>query len=258
MARKRREPATVNRGFELIPRQQATAEERAAGEPPSLVGARYVETANDALVEPPIMRGIFTAIEQENLNGNATVEAIFEILREYCVERCAEKNAITIDDVNRYCHHFLNSAGKLLEIISDNSATAVHARQMISDTVLFDLSAINWDDFYPMVSLAVAKSSARVKAWEVQLGAISSPRSSAWMTFVWRCADLFERAGARPTAAKSSQAKNPKPSAFVAFIHTLMGTAIPPSYREHMHSQAAMADAVSEILRARRSQNPKG
>ena len=257
MARKRREPATVNRGLILIPRRQATAEERAAGIPPSLVGARHVETANDALVEPPIMEGILTTIEQENLSGNATVEALFDIVGEYCIERCAEQNAVTIDDVNRYCKKFLGVAEELLEIISDNSTAAIHARKLISETVLFDVSAINWDDFYPMVSLAVAKSSARVRAGEVDLAAVSSPSSSAWVTLISRCADLFVTAGRRPTAAKSSNANNPRPSAFVAFVHTLMGTAVPPSYREHMQSHAAMADAVSEILRAWRIQNPK-
>jgi hypothetical protein len=59
---------------------------------------------------------------------------------------------------------------------------------------------------------------------------------------------IFETGGAPATAAKSSRAKNPRPSAFVLFVWTFMHT-LPREIREHVHSVSAMEKAVSAELK---------
>jgi hypothetical protein len=73
-----------------------------------------------------------------------------------------------------------------------------------------------------------------------------------WNGFIDVLALVFEQAGLRPTAAKSSRAKNPKPSPFVAFVWEVVNT-LPPEIREHVHSREAMAKAVANALALRRS-----
>jgi hypothetical protein len=58
---------------------------------------------------------------------------------------------------------------------------------------------------------------------------------------------VFEEAGWKIAAAKSSRAKNPKPSAFVRFMCEVM-VSLHPKVREHSQSQTAMAKAVSQII----------
>jgi hypothetical protein len=59
---------------------------------------------------------------------------------------------------------------------------------------------------------------------------------------------VFETEGAIATAAKSSRAKSPKPSAFVLFVWSLMQT-LPESIREHVHSMPAMEKPISTKLK---------
>ena len=59
---------------------------------------------------------------------------------------------------------------------------------------------------------------------------------------------VFETEGAIATAAKSSRAKSPKPSAFVLFVWSLMQT-LPESIREHVHSMPAMEEPISTKLK---------
>jgi hypothetical protein len=75
-------------------------------------------------------------------------------------------------------------------------------------------------------------------------------------------ADLFERKSAKPTAAKTSSAANPKPSPFVAFVVTVMTCAVPSKLREHLGSggaggaagsQSAMTIAIAKVLARRRA-----
>jgi hypothetical protein len=75
-------------------------------------------------------------------------------------------------------------------------------------------------------------------------------------------ADLFERKGERPTAAKSSSAGNPKLSPFVALVVTVMLYAVPSKLREHLGSggtggaagsESAMTAAIAKVLARRRA-----
>jgi hypothetical protein len=74
-----------------------------------------------------------------------------------------------------------------------------------------------------------------------------------WDGFVDLLASVFEANGLKPTAAKSSRAKEPKPSPFVAFVWAVVAT-IPPEFRTHVQSEEAMAKAVADSLAFRRSQ----
>jgi hypothetical protein len=79
-------------------------------------------------------------------------------------------------------------------------------------------------------------------------------------------ADLFERKGGKPTAAKTSSAANPKPSPFVALVVTVMKCAVPSKVREHLGSgsaggaagsESAMAFAIAKVLARRRADRKK-
>lgn len=253
MARKRLIPATVSRSYILLPLRQPTAEELGAGTPPSLAGAWRIETANGVLVEPPNTNVIERAIKQSNFNKNDLFEKLSTIVINYCIDRCAENNAITLNDTYDYCQDIHNAFKNMLSLLNKNSASAVHARQLISETVLYEKSRINWDAFYPIVSLATAKSSKLLLDRAAVISAASPPEGTAWLRLVCQCADFFVIAGANPTASKSSRAKNPRPSRFVAFIHTLMSEAVPPPYREYIHSVDGLTKEISTALRVWRS-----
>jgi hypothetical protein len=68
---------------------------------------------------------------------------------------------------------------------------------------------------------------------------------------VGRLARVFDHAGWKVSAAKTSRAKSPRASDFVRFVLAVMAC-VDPSIREHSHSEAAMAKALSPILTARR------
>jgi hypothetical protein len=77
--------------------------------------------------------------------------------------------------------------------------------------------------------------------------------TSPWIELVSELADLFEATGLRTTAAKTSNAADPKPSKFVAFVWTVMTTAVPESLREHVSgTQSSMAGEINEVLAKRR------
>jgi hypothetical protein len=78
-----------------------------------------------------------------------------------------------------------------------------------------------------------------------------------WHGFVNLLASVFENHSLKPTAAKTSRARNPKPSPFVKFVWSIMKT-IQPDFREHMHSCDAMADAVATSLAVRRPPKLRG
>ena len=78
-----------------------------------------------------------------------------------------------------------------------------------------------------------------------------------WHGVINLLASIFEGHGVRPTAAKSSRAKNPELSLFVRFIWTVMET-LPAEIREHVQSPVAMAKAVANSLAFRRSHNSAG
>jgi hypothetical protein len=74
-----------------------------------------------------------------------------------------------------------------------------------------------------------------------------------WIGLVNELADLFEAVGLRTTAAKTSNAADPKPSSFVEFVWTVMTTAVPESLREHVSgTQSSMAGEINEVLAKRR------
>jgi hypothetical protein len=73
-----------------------------------------------------------------------------------------------------------------------------------------------------------------------------------WDMFVDSLAFVFEDHGVKPTAAKSSNARSPKLSSFVAFMWAVVET-LP--LRAHTHSQQAMAKAVAKSLKFQRSQS---
>jgi hypothetical protein len=75
-----------------------------------------------------------------------------------------------------------------------------------------------------------------------------------WDMFVHSLASVIEGHGVKPTAAKSSNAKNPKLSPFVAFMWAIIGT-LPLDLRAHTHSQQAMAKAVAKSLKFYRSRS---
>lgn len=75
-----------------------------------------------------------------------------------------------------------------------------------------------------------------------------------WNMFVHLLASVIEGHGVKPTAAKSSKARNPKPSPFVAFMWTIIGT-LPLDLRAHTHSHQAMANAVAKSQKFYRSQS---
>jgi hypothetical protein len=77
--------------------------------------------------------------------------------------------------------------------------------------------------------------------------------TSPWIDLVNELADLFEAIGLRTTAAKTSNAADPKPSKFVAFVWTVMKTAVPKFLREHVSgTQSSMASEINEVLAKRR------
>jgi hypothetical protein len=75
---------------------------------------------------------------------------------------------------------------------------------------------------------------------------------NVWNIFIDRLASAFEESGGIATAAKSSQARNPRPSAFVQFVRDILKT-LPDEFQIYMHSPGATAKAVSSALAARRS-----
>jgi hypothetical protein len=75
-----------------------------------------------------------------------------------------------------------------------------------------------------------------------------------WVDLINRLADLFEAIGLRPTAAKTSNAADPRPSNFVAFVRTVMTMAVPELLREHVSgTQSTMAGEINEVLAKRQS-----
>jgi hypothetical protein len=79
-----------------------------------------------------------------------------------------------------------------------------------------------------------------------------NPWQYDWDMFVDSLASVFEDHGVKPTAAKSSNARSPKLSPFVAFMWTVVETLPFPT---HTHSQQAMAEAVAKSLNFRRLQS---
>jgi hypothetical protein len=78
--------------------------------------------------------------------------------------------------------------------------------------------------------------------------------SGPWIDLINRLADLFEAIGLRPTAAKTSNAVEPRPSNFVVFVWTVMRMAVPESLREHVSgTQSSMAARINEVLAKRRN-----
>jgi hypothetical protein len=75
-----------------------------------------------------------------------------------------------------------------------------------------------------------------------------------WDMFVDSLAFVFEDHGVKPTAAKSSNARSPKLSPFVAFMWAIIET-LPLDLRAHAHSQQGMANAVAKSLKFQRSQS---
>ena len=79
-----------------------------------------------------------------------------------------------------------------------------------------------------------------------------------WIDLVNGLADLFEAIGLRPTAAKTSNAADPKPSKFIVFVWTVMTTAVPELLREHVSgTQSSMAGEINEVLAKRRKSRGK-
>jgi len=78
-----------------------------------------------------------------------------------------------------------------------------------------------------------------------------------WPVFIDILASIFDDHKVRPTAAKSSRAKNPIPSPFVRFVWRVMES-LPPEWRMHMHSWEGMAKAISHSLALRTSRQPRG
>jgi hypothetical protein len=76
--------------------------------------------------------------------------------------------------------------------------------------------------------------------------------ASDWDGFIHLLASVFEHHDLKVTAAKSSQARNPRVSPFVKFAWAIMKT-IPEDCRAHTHSVEAMSKAVANSLAVRRS-----
>jgi hypothetical protein len=82
---------------------------------------------------------------------------------------------------------------------------------------------------------------------------------SPWDRLVDTLAAIFRHNNVPTTSARSSRAKNPKPSRFVTFIRAVMDT-LPSEISEHTHSWRATAEAtaksLSKIKRAQKQANP--
>lgn len=78
-----------------------------------------------------------------------------------------------------------------------------------------------------------------------------------WHVFVSFLATIFENHSVKPTAAKSSRARNPEPSPFVRFVWNIMHT-LPREAREHVQSLEAMADAIANSLAFSRKETLRG
>jgi hypothetical protein len=74
-----------------------------------------------------------------------------------------------------------------------------------------------------------------------------------WIDLVNALADLFEASGLKCTATKTSRARDPQTSQFVAFVWTVMTTAVPKSLREYVSgTQSSMAGEINKVLAKRR------
>ncbi|HEV2557221.1 MAG TPA: hypothetical protein VGU45_01210 [Microvirga sp.] len=89
------------------------------------------------------------------------------------------------------------------------------------------------------------------KEHATKAGLQSEKQNDDFNQLVGTLAGVFRNAGWKVSAAKSSRAKNPRPSEFVLFVHTLM-SCLPREIQQHAHSIAAMAKAVSPVIRAHR------
>jgi hypothetical protein len=87
---------------------------------------------------------------------------------------------------------------------------------------------------------------------DAELGALARVEDSefhageAWDWWIWRLTQILERAGL-PTGARKDR-DHDRVSPFVAFVFALQ-CCLPGKFRQHIHSEAALADG---IIRARR------
>lgn len=101
------------------------------------------------------------------------------------------------------------------------------------------------------------KKSAAAAIQRTQHWSKQSTWSYDWHGFINLLASAFENHSIKPTASKTSRARNPELSPFVKFVWSIMQT-IPKEFREHVQSPNAMAHAVASSLAFRRRAESAG
>ncbi|UZF92686.1 hypothetical protein [Bosea sp. NBC_00550] len=198
-------------------------------------------------IAPDLLPGWQKALEGFALSGH-DLALVHRVAQQFCWERASLIHGTTHDEVGSLLKRIRRASRDLVAALDQGDMAETWRR--LEKVDVGNSTSFRREDVHPvLLSLA-----ARARQAVDQLDAEEKTRSPldtsySWRFFVTELAAVFEGQGLPVTASKKSEKSRTTP--FTQFAWAVM-QAVPEPYRQHHGSHDTMADAISEVLAARR------